>query len=81
MASKIGFNGEPPSVVLIGVPHQKALERVLKKLTDHSIGHARFDEPDFAMGLSAVATVPLLPEQREKLMKYEPWKDKNNALG
>lgn len=81
MASRLDPDGSVPSIVLIGVPHQRALERVLKKLQGLSIGHQSFIEPDFDMGLSAVATVPLAPEQREHLMKYEPWKEHHNALG
>jgi hypothetical protein len=82
MSQKTVYEGDIPSVVLIGVPHQKALERVLKKLRDHSIEHSCFVEPDFDMGLSAVATIPLGPEQRSILKNYEPWKpEKVNALG
>ena len=64
---------ETPSIVLIGVPNKKALERVIKKLIDHSIDFSDFYESDHGVGLSAVATVPLTEEQREALRNYKLW--------
>lgn len=65
-----------PSIVLIGVPHQKALERVIKKLTHNNIAHTPFYEPDWDMGLSAVATTPnISEEQRQVLLNYSIWRE------
>jgi hypothetical protein len=65
-----------PSIVVIGVPNLRGLERVIKKLHDNGIEHAQFVEPDFDMGLSAVATAPLwFQEQRDVLKNYCTWKD------
>lgn len=67
-----------PSIVLIGVPHQKALERVIQKLNRHNIAHTPFYEPDWDMGLSAVATTPnLSEEQRSVLRNYSIWREPN----
>lgn len=81
MAARYGRASPIPSLVTIGVPHQKALERVIRKLETNQIEHYRFDEPDFDMGLSAVATVPLDDEQRQVLRNYEPWKERKNVVG
>jgi len=67
-----------PSIVLIGVPNKKALERVIKKLQTNNIAHTPFYEPDWEMGLSAVATTPNLSiEQRESLRNYSIWRETN----
>jgi hypothetical protein len=81
MAALHGRDSPSPSVVLIGVPHQKALERVIRKLEANRIEAVSFVEPDFDMGLSAVATVPLNAEQRLVLKNYETWKEKRNVIG
>jgi hypothetical protein len=61
---------------MIGVPTLKALNRVINKLQSNSIEHATFFEPDFDMGLSAVATAPLhTQEQRNVLKNYCTWKE------
>lgn len=73
MASALPQSGETPSIVLIGVPNQKALERVIKKLIDKNINFSDFHEPDHGIGLSAVATVPLTEEQRMVLHGYRLW--------
>jgi hypothetical protein len=81
MAALHGRDSPSPSVVLIGVPNQKALERVIRKLEANRIEAVSFVEPDFDMGLSAVATVPLNAEQRLVLKNYETWKEKRNVIG
>ena len=60
-----------PSIVLIGVPHTKALERVIEKLKLNRIQFSPFVEPDNGLGLTAVATVPLTEEQRVVLQNYK----------
>jgi hypothetical protein len=60
-----------PHIVLIGVPNQKALERVIQKLQDNHIEFSSFVEPDNDLGLTAVATVPLAAAQRETLQNYK----------
>ena len=69
-----------PSIVLIGVPNKKALERVIQKLKFNNIDHTPFYEPDWDMGLSAVATSPNLTyEQRSALKNYSIWREPNNV--
>lgn len=65
-----------PSIVLIGVPNKKALERVIQKLKKFDIAHTPFFEPDWDMGLSAIATTPnLSDEQRAALRNYSIWRE------
>lgn len=71
---------ETPSVVVIGVIDKNALFRVVEKLRSNEIGHQVFYEPDFNMGLSAVATVPLEQEQRRVLSNYKIWKEENTNV-
>ena len=67
-----------PSIVLIGVPNKKALERIIVKLRQNNIEHTPFFEPDWEMGLSAIATSPNLSyEQRAALRNYSIWRDTN----
>jgi hypothetical protein len=63
-----------PSIVLVGVPSQKALERVISKLQSNNIEHSAFYESDDDMGLTAVATVPLGEGQRQCLRGYKLWR-------
>ena len=68
-----------PSIVLIGVPNKKSLERVIQKLQKNNIDHTPFYEPDWNMGLSAVATTPnLTGEQRSALKNYSIWREPNS---
>ena len=64
---------ETPSCVVIGVPDKAALFRAVEKLRKYGIDHEVFYEPDFNMGLSAVATVPIEGEQRRALSNYRIW--------
>lgn len=77
MASALpqSIDGVPPSIVLIGVPNIPALERVINKLIDNRIDFSDFYEPDYDMGLSAVATVPVTAEQRAILQNYKLWNE------
>lgn len=81
MASGLKEQGITPSIVLIGVPDKKSLDRVIKKLIDNRIDFSDFYEPDHDMGLSAVATVPVTEEQRIILHGYRLWNEStfNNA--
>jgi hypothetical protein len=69
-----------PSVVVIGVPDKSALLRVIQKLQSNNIPHQTFCEPDFGIGLSAIATVPLSQEQRRVLSNYRLWNETNNLV-
>jgi hypothetical protein len=69
-----------PSCIVIGVPDKTALYRVIDKLHKNNIPFQAFNEPDYNMGLSAVATAPLDQEQRKVLSNYRLWKEAN-AVG
>src|SRR5271168_3802485 len=64
-----------PSCITIGVPDKTALFRVIEKLRANGIVHHVFYEPDFDMGLSAVATAPLEQSQRRVLSNYRLWRE------
>lgn len=79
MAYTLTQSVEPltPSIVLVGVPSQKALKRVIQKLSLNRIEFSAFHETDNDMGLSAVATVPLTEQQRSVLQNYKLWNEKS----
>ena len=66
-----------PSCIVIGVPDKQALSRVIEKLRTNDIHHHVFHEPDFDMGLSAVATAPLEQSQRRMLSNYRLWREES----
>lgn len=70
----------PPSIVLIGVPNRRALERVIEKLRLHRIEFSPFFESDGDMGLSAVATVPLSEDERALLQNYKLWNESDFSI-
>lgn len=64
------------SIVLIGVADKTELEQVMERLDRYKIAYQKFEEPDFDMGLSAVATLPILTKrQRKALSIYKLWED------
>ena len=79
MAFTLPQSADPvtPSIVLIGVPNQKSLLRVIEKLRLNQIEFSAFDEPDHDLGISSVATVPLDAEQRAILKNYKPWNEED----
>ena len=65
---------ETPSTVLVGVPDKSALEAVIERLQRHGIEYEAFYEPDYDLGLTAVATYPITnKKQRKKLSGYKLW--------
>lgn len=76
MASTLPPSEGIPSVLLIGMPDQKALDRVVTKLTARNILHVKYVEPDFenALGFTAISTVPLDHTQKQELCNYRLWK-------
>lgn len=60
-----------PSLVAIGVPHAKAMSKVLAKLRDSQLAHFAWTDPDFSdLGVTSVATSPLSDQQRAALRNY-----------
>jgi hypothetical protein len=62
-----------PNIVLVGVPHVAALNRVRAKLECAQIPHYCWTEPDNDMGFTAIATSALDNEQRQALRNYRLW--------
>lgn len=63
-----------PNLVLIGVPDAAALRAVMTICDANDIEYVHYEEPDFDMGLSAVATVPLGPAQRPLFSAFKSWR-------
>lgn len=59
-----------PNIVLIGMPNMRSLVRVERKLQESGISHFSWHEPDYDMGFTAIATVPLRGEIRKVLANY-----------
>lgn len=68
------YDVNPPNVVYIGVPNRASLEKTLEKLKAHQIVHVRWDEPDWDMGFTSIATAPLSGERKSVLSNYRLWK-------
>ena len=76
MAKRLEGYTESPSVVIIGMPDKAALEATIERLNRYKIDHTAYYEPDFDMGLSAIATVPLTTaKQRKAMFIYNTWKE------
>lgn len=74
MAKKLeGYSGTP-SLVLVGVPDKDALEAVIARLQRYGIASEAFYEPDFDLGLTAVATHPITNKKLRSAMGiYRLW--------
>ncbi len=65
---------DTPNIVYIGLPNRASLEKALEKLKAHQIVHARWDEPDFDLGFTSIATAPLSNQEKSVLSNYRVWK-------
>ena len=74
MASRLSNYDDTPSLVLVGVPNKSALEAVMERLARYRIPFESFEEPDYDLGLTAVATYPITnKKQRRALGTYAVW--------
>lgn len=74
MAKRLDGYSDTPSLVLVGVPDKEALQAVIERLQRYDIDFEAFHEPDFDLGLTAVATYPLQnKKQRKALGTYRLW--------
>lgn len=63
-----------PSIIVIGVPHEKAMLRVREKLLKHRLYFYEWNDPDAPqLGIVALATPPLSQPERECLANYRLW--------
>lgn len=62
------------SVILLAVPDMQALHAAQALLHAKGVKTELFHEPDFGMGDSALATEPLLEEQRKLLSSWPLWR-------
>lgn len=63
-----------PNVVLIGVPNEMALMHVRDELRAAGVGFHLWEEPDFDMGFTAIATTPLTKQEKQLLSHYRLWR-------
>jgi hypothetical protein len=57
-------------IVLIGMPSQAKLLATADHLDTHNIPYKLFYEPDYDTGYTAIATQPLVGDQRVPLRKF-----------
>lgn len=63
-----------PNLILIGVPSQMDLLTLEWRLSSHGIRFITFEEPDFNLGLTAIATEPLDAKRKKALAEYRLWR-------
>lgn len=62
-----------PNLIVVGLPHAAAVLKCIKKLFFHNIQHQTWHDPDTSYGITAIATVPLTPEEKVVLANYRLW--------
>lgn len=71
----VGFDSVGiPNLVIIGVPHTTALNKVVAKVKEHQLQHYIWADPDDDFGATAVATLPLDTTSKEALRNYRLWR-------
>jgi hypothetical protein len=73
MGAEFGPVAGIPSLVMIGIPHKTAMNRVITKLKQQQLPHYLWSDPDFDLGVTAIATIPLSPQMKESLRNYRLW--------
>lgn len=61
-------------MILIGVPDRAGLAEAIRKISQWGHGYYAWFEPDFDLGLTAVATVPLDREAKKLFSNYALWR-------
>lgn len=64
----------PKIIALDGGASAKSLARIGRKLNEMGINHFCYTDPDFSLGLAAIATVPVSPYFQEHIRQYRTWK-------
>lgn len=62
-----------PSIVVVGTPHPKAFDKVIRRLAENGIAHYVWSDPDTSYGPTAIATEPLNSEEKLCLANYRLW--------
>lgn len=77
-AYEAGLQGQPgddtKSLVLCTCSDEKELEKAKAYLDQHGIPHVMFREPDIGNQATALATLPVNPEQRKRLSRWKLWR-------
>lgn len=78
-ALEAGFDAQRPGcnttrLITLGVKSKDHLEEMSRKLDIHGIGHHMFFEPDNDMGYSALATHPIVGEDRRHFKNLKLWR-------
>lgn len=63
-----------PNLVYIGLPNKASLLKTLNKIKSHQIPHSPWEEPDWDMGFTAIATAPISGSIRDVFYKYTTFK-------
>lgn len=72
---RFGDTELPTHFVLIGVKDQNELLKTSQYLLQNGIEYEMFHEPDFDTGYTAIATIPLIGEQRKPMRKFQIMKE------
>lgn len=80
-ALEAGFHFDKPdqtsSIIMIGVKNKDDLHKVAQRLHQNDIMYKMFHEPDFGIGDSAIATEPIICNQKRTVIKkYQLYKFK-----
>lgn len=81
LGQRFAENKDQCSIVMIGVKNKNELLKVAEKLKVNDIDYELFFEPDFEMGESALATRPIVGEERFLFKKYNLYKSKCITVG
>lgn len=68
-----------PSLVVIGVPHENSMKKVIAKLKELQLAHYEWIDPDFNESVTAIATIPLTVNQKDFLRNYRLWRHSPGA--
>lgn len=76
---RFGATELPTHFVLVGVQDEEKLMDVAAYLIKHGIAYELFHEPDFGLGHTAIATIPLFGDDRKPMRKFQLLKEKANG--
>jgi hypothetical protein len=80
LASMGGVDCGVPSVIVVGMPHEKSMSKVLDKLRVNQLPHYAWKDPDFNdLGVTSIATGPLTNDQRKVLANYRLYDPRANG--
>jgi hypothetical protein len=68
-----------PNLIVVGVPHAKALDKARAKMLEANINFHFWEDPDTQHGVTAVASHPLTKNEKGVLANYRLWSNAPSA--